>query len=272
MDNMETVAQPEVTAAPTAQPEAAMQVETTEPVAPAVDQPKLKVKYNKEEKELSLDEARDYAEKGMNYDKVKGRLDELENKWQEYEATAQTLGAPIDKIFKSLKDSHYAKLDKERAEREGISEEQARAKRLLEDRAKQAETEAQTYKQKLSEKEQQDQLYEYKRNEWQEFRAKHPEVTALPDEVNKKWEIMPLEVAYGDWYEKQELSRRLKEMEEKQGIVSTNQENSEASTGALGAGAVPEKPLTLKDVENMTPAQKEKNHDRIMREVYGFNI
>lgn len=43
-----------------------------------IEQPKVKVKYNKEEKELSLEEAAQYAQKGMNYDKVHEKVTKLE--------------------------------------------------------------------------------------------------------------------------------------------------------------------------------------------------
>lgn len=46
---------------------------------PLQDIPKIKVKFNHEEKELTLDEATLYAQKGMNYDKVIERLNEVQN-------------------------------------------------------------------------------------------------------------------------------------------------------------------------------------------------
>ena len=40
----------------------------------AADQPFLTVRYNKQDKPLSREEAATYAQKGMNYDKLAGRL------------------------------------------------------------------------------------------------------------------------------------------------------------------------------------------------------
>ena len=48
--------------------------------AQEIAEPFLTVKYNKQEKNLSRDEAREYAQKGMNYDKVSKRLNETAQK------------------------------------------------------------------------------------------------------------------------------------------------------------------------------------------------
>lgn len=279
MDNTETVTQPEVTEVQTAQPEA---VEPEAPaegeVAPAVDPPKFKVKYNKEEKELEYDEAVPLIQKGMNYGKLETRLEELQKekeKWKEYEETtsllAKDIGVSESEVSKRLREQHFARQDKKRAESEGITVEQAKARRISETRASQLENENQTLKQQLTEKEQQDQLVELKRQEWVEFKEAFPNINELPEEVNEKWlHGTPPKQAYSDWQEKSELKRKLKEMEDRLGITETNQSNAEASTGALGAGADPDKPLTLDDVNKMTPTELAKNHDRIIKEVYGW--
>ncbi|MGE5495096.1 MAG: hypothetical protein ACM3S4_07355 [Burkholderiales bacterium] len=51
----------------------------------AADEPFLTVRYNKEQKPLSYQEAIEYAQKGMNYDKLQGRLKEMAEKLSEYE-------------------------------------------------------------------------------------------------------------------------------------------------------------------------------------------
>ncbi len=51
----------------------------------AADEPFLTVRYNKEQKPLSYEEAIAYAQKGMNYDKLQGRLKEMAEKLSEYE-------------------------------------------------------------------------------------------------------------------------------------------------------------------------------------------
>ncbi len=47
--------------------------------------PFLTVKYNKQEKNLSQEEARQFAQKGMNYDKISSRLKETSAKLKQYE-------------------------------------------------------------------------------------------------------------------------------------------------------------------------------------------
>ena len=63
---------------------------TPEVVETVTDQPQsIKVKYNKEEREISLDEAPDYIQKGLNYDKVQSKAQE----YQEYlERVARVTG------------------------------------------------------------------------------------------------------------------------------------------------------------------------------------
>lgn len=53
--------------------------EQTEETKDNQEQPKIKVKYNHEEKELTLEEATLLAQKGMNYDKLTSQLAALQN-------------------------------------------------------------------------------------------------------------------------------------------------------------------------------------------------
>lgn len=53
-------------------------VEDTKPTETVTETPKVKLKYNHEEKEFSLDEVVPLAQKGMNYDKLQERLKSLE--------------------------------------------------------------------------------------------------------------------------------------------------------------------------------------------------
>lgn len=52
-------------------------------------EPFLKVKYNKKETGLSHDEAKTYAQKGMNYDKILGRLNDANAKLKRYESGSE---------------------------------------------------------------------------------------------------------------------------------------------------------------------------------------
>jgi len=78
--------------------EVVQESETTEPTTPQVEteQPAIpqtvKVKFNHEERELSLDEAATYAQKGMNYDKLNERVQGFEAANARNERLAKRLG------------------------------------------------------------------------------------------------------------------------------------------------------------------------------------
>ena len=78
------------------EPEAEVVEETAEAA------PFLKVTYDKEEKNLSEDEAREYAQKGMNYDRVKGRYDELNARLDQL---ARLNGLSVEEYLNALGDT-----------------------------------------------------------------------------------------------------------------------------------------------------------------------
>lgn len=65
----------------------------------------LNIRYNGEDKSLNHDQAVMLAQKGMNYDKVKGRLDELENgALRSISQIAERAGLTIDEYAQRLND------------------------------------------------------------------------------------------------------------------------------------------------------------------------
>ena len=83
---MEETAQPQ--AAPEAnQPGEAAEAAVETSMINENMKPFLTVKYNKQEKNLSQDEARQFAQKGMNYDKISDRLKQTNQRLMEYEKT-----------------------------------------------------------------------------------------------------------------------------------------------------------------------------------------
>lgn len=60
-------------------------------------EPFITVKYNKKETGLSRDEAKTYAQKGMNYDKVLGRLNEANAKLKKYEGLSTKQTSNVDR-------------------------------------------------------------------------------------------------------------------------------------------------------------------------------
>lgn len=126
----------------------------------AQDDAFLTVRYNKEELPLTREAAAEYAQKGLNYDKISGRLAEATDKLEEY----ADLGA----------------LAKELAAQNGVSEKEALAalkERMGDERDRQAEVNAQL----------------------DAFLSRYPDADplALPDAVLLAWKSgIPLEQAY----------------------------------------------------------------------------
>ena len=126
----------------------------------AQDDAFLTVRYNKEELPLSREAAAEFAQKGLNYDKISGRLTEATDKLEKY----SDLGA----------------LAKELAVQNGVSEKEALAalkERMGDERHRQAEVNAQL----------------------DDFLSRYPDADplALPDTVITAWKSgVPLEQAY----------------------------------------------------------------------------
>lgn len=274
MEKMDTSTQPEVDVAQTAQPEAESQADvqgTQTEVENTENQPKFKVKYNKEEKELSFDEAREYAEKGMNYDKVLSQRDEYQTKIDQYEnsksnkllkAMAADRGMTVEQYVDAMEISRLNK----KAQEQGITVDQL--KKQQEDAATKAEKDA-----KLArlEKFEADTLAQQEADkaaqaEIAAFREAHPDIKQLDPDVVQKWQKgVPLQEAHDMVMQAQ----RIAELEKQLGIKQVNDENAEASTGKLGGSAEHEPELTLERIAKMTSAEIDANWDRIEKKLFG---
>jgi hypothetical protein len=88
-------------------------VEDTTEAEKVTESPKYKLKYNHEEREVSLDELTTLGQKGMNYEKLQERLNEIQNnpalaKHSEIEEIGQLLGyQTIDELIEDMKNTHY---------------------------------------------------------------------------------------------------------------------------------------------------------------------
>lgn len=78
--------------------------ETTTETTSEVEAPFMTVKYNGEEQGLSQDEAITYAQKGMNYDKVYGQLEQMRNDpiRRVFEEQAQRAGLSLNEYAERL--------------------------------------------------------------------------------------------------------------------------------------------------------------------------
>ena len=82
---MDETALPQAEVMPASQPEMdAQAAPQTTGEAAAGETPFLTVRYNKEERPLTREAAAEYAQKGLNYDKVTGRLEQTTQKLSEY--------------------------------------------------------------------------------------------------------------------------------------------------------------------------------------------
>lgn len=153
-------------------PEAAPQEPTTvtEP-APVVETPKVKVKYNHEERELSLDDAAIYAQKGMNFDKVDARAKELEAKISRYENQAKLFGFDNADAMMTNAQSNFVESKVKDMVDQGVAEPMARFL-VNQEMEKQKTTSPSAPK-----------LDDARRAEIEEFNAAYPDVTKIPDEV-----------------------------------------------------------------------------------------
>jgi len=272
MENIEST-QPQVD---TAQPQADVGKETPSIGKPAEteSQPFLTVKYLGQEKPLSADEAREYAERGMNYEKIKEKLTKAEQdladsqQYKEFVSEiAQDLGRPPNEAMKIWKDSYWERKDAEVAEEKGITVEAARELRIAKTEAEIAKRENKMLKTQRETEEQERKAQEAIREELDKFLTAHPDIELpLPDGVVSKInEGIPLEAAYNLYV----YERKVKDLEEKANIQQANSENAAASTGKLGGGAEHHPDLTEEQIEKMSPNERIANFDRI-RKFLGF--
>jgi len=197
---------------------------TSQSTETAQEQPKIKVKYNHEEKELSYDEAVQLAQKGMNYDKAieRARAEAAQQTAQQArdsyiaEQGYEWMGKPItteSEYKQALKEKEmYDSLQNQSLPDEVIQE-------IVESRREREER-------KTEKQAQQD---EAKRNqEYQEFFQAFPD--AKPEEIKPEvWEKVakgtPLKYAY--------METRFNELQSKQKILESNNKNAETATGSV---------------------------------------
>lgn len=215
----------------TAAPETEQKAEEAkEPETPAWT---LNVKYNGEEKALSEDEARTYAQMGMNYEKLNGKYEEAQ-KALEAERNSKT-NTIIDRFAQQAglsREEYVTRLEREmeRQEMEKLTEQgmsDELAKELLAARRTQnsVQDEIKELKDRLSRYEQQ----EEDTRRWAAFLTNHPDVKgydALPDEVKAAIANgTELELAYTQ-FENRQLKAQLEAKQK-------NEKNAASAPGSL---------------------------------------
>ena len=96
------------------------------PVEQEVVPQKVKVKFNHEERELTLDEAAMYAQKGMNFDKVSQRAREQEERLNRYEGMAKLFGYENAEAMMTQAEKNYVEVKVKDLMDQGNSEALAR--------------------------------------------------------------------------------------------------------------------------------------------------
>ena len=211
---------------------------TTPQEAPAFGQT-IKVKYNHEERELGLDEAAIYAQKGMNYDKLEERVRGFEAERAKTDRLARNLGYDsAEEMIEAAEQNFINRQIRELVE-EGNTESMARF--LVEQRmAKAAEAEAAKTAAPAGMPNQQQAnvpvLSEARRAELDEFVKAYPGITKLPDEViQANRNGVRLKTAYDNYQLKQKYDEQQKQLS----ILKQNQSAAARApvTGTVGKAA-----------------------------------
>lgn len=221
----------------------------------AVTEPFLKVKYNHEERGLTADEAREYAQKGINYDKVFEENQSLKNR-QELafvENLAKEYGMTAEQYIEAVHAEREANKIRATAENYQIPEEVAKKLYESEQYITRVESEKQQTQAQMQEQERQN-------ADAREFLQEFPsvDVNSIPQEV---WDNVQKGKSLVDAYARHEA----KELRTKMQIASTNQVNANSATGSItGNGQAIEKDFYTKaEVSLMSQSEVNKNLDKI---------
>lgn len=201
-------------------PEAAPEGETKGEEKPQT----VKLKYNGQEVEKTLDEVMELAQKGMNYDHVKGKLDAAEKAAPAaavLKKFADAAGMSLEEYMQQAEGQLNAKAVKELTDK-GMPEQEA--KELLELRAKSKAADEQSAKAK---KQQDDQAL------WMDFVKQYPEVAksgVIEPEVAKNIQAGMTPVQAQMAYENKQLKQQL-------AALQAGQNNRKAAPGSAAGTA-----------------------------------
>lgn len=270
-----------VDAQPQAEPQTQPQATEPQPQAPAESTetiPYLEVqvieeidgKRQKNDRKLTKEEAVQYTQKGFDYDRIRQRLKDTESELEALKKPlspiAQRLGKDVKEVPEIFAKQWQAAEDAKLAKAQGKPVQDITAMREAQE-AKEA-AEAKTRELETAEQTRQRQI-----QETVEFNKTYPgiDIQKLPDEVIREWidNGKPLVDVYRvhSYGEKeaeiQALKERIATMEQKETAAKINAENADTAPGKLGSGEPADKPLTLADLDNLTPDEKKRRHPEI---------
>lgn len=242
------------------------------------EEPFITVKYDKEERPLTREEAITAAQKGLNYDrelqrrseieaKAKGledKLQSVQNQYGVFDKIAKHRGVPVDSIIKAAEESFYRSIDAEAAK---DPMKLAREAREYREKIMDIEPKLETYEQREAEAKKKQEEDAVRGAEVAGFREKYPGVNLTDDQAEKisEWwgKGMPLTEAY-ELYQSIENERAaIMDEKKKLGVEAKNAENAAASTGAVAQDVGEQGSLTEEAISKMSPRELKKNHSKV---------
>ena len=215
---------------PESEPETTEETEPTESEqqTETPDQDYLELKHFDEVKKVSKDEAKVLAQKGMDYDRIRGKLDEataLNAKLQKYEDFLNELKGGFNSIDDLMNDTRARLI----ADKEGITREQALERvKSANQQKEQAQQQAQVNRNAVYE--------EMRRESLTAFLSAFPGVKAadIPQEV---WDDMKTTNNLVASYAKYQA----KKLADENAVLKKNAENKARSTGSMKSAGKPQR-------------------------------
>ena len=192
--------------------------ETEQPQGESADQDYLELKHFDEVRKVSKEEAKTLAQKGMDYDRIRGKLGDAENeisKLQKYESFLKE----IQGDFKSLEDLMMDTRARVKADKDGISYEDA-LKQVKEANQQKAPEQPQVDESTI--------IQRIRKASFEEFAREHPDIkpSDIPKEV---WDDLEKTNNLTASYSRYEA----KKIKEENAVLKKNAENKARSIGSM---------------------------------------
>lgn len=219
-------------------------------------EPFLKIKHLDKEYDLTLDDAKTYAQKGFDYDRIREKYDSSKPVLSFVEELAKDAG--YQDVNQYLEAAREWKRQQQLEELTSNNIPEDIAKEIMENRQ---------FREQYKIKEAQIQEQERQTKEYDLFLKSYPDVKAdqIPEEVwNEFTSGKSLVDAYAK-YENNLLKQELAKYRETEAAKQKNAENSQASTGSVtGQGAANDKLYSLDELKNLSTEDTMKNYSKVM--------
>lgn len=218
----------------------------------------LKVRFNHEDRELSMDEATVYAQKGMNYDRIEQRSKEQEARLSKYENMAKMFGFENAEAMMTQAKDNYVNVKIQELVDQGNSEAMARFLVQQEMKEQNANAQAAPVTQEKEPPVLRGVSPEVK-EEIKEFAAAYPDVTKIPPEVFKMHtEGVRLKTAYAIWDKQNTIDKVQAEKQAALNELAILKQNQAAAAKGPVTGTV-----------GIAPPAKDEPEDPFLK---GFNL